>query len=76
MLRARNHIADVDEIESGGLPFALARAASAPFIVTPEYGTRCSTVLDWREAGNIRFAERRFDASGGQTGKSDFAFNL
>ncbi|MBT8079431.1 MAG: NRDE family protein [Gammaproteobacteria bacterium] len=62
------------EIDGTGLPFALARAVSAPFIVTPEYGTRCSTVIDWNHAGSVRFVERRFDASATQTGESAFSF--
>ena len=52
----------------------LARAVSAPFIVAPEYGTRCSTTVVWRETGKARFAERRFDAAGRPSGES--AFNL
>jgi len=68
--------ASVDEVDAGELPFELARALSAPFIVSPKYGTRCSTVLSWQEPGTIRFTERRFDAAAQQTGESVFSFNL
>ena len=47
-----------------------------PFIVTDEYGTRCSTVLTIDHYGGARFVERRFDSSGRLTGESDEAFTL
>ena len=72
---ASRETAPVDELDTDHLPFELARAVSAPFIVSPNYGTRCSTVLTWRESGMIRFAERRFDSSGEQTGESIFSLN-
>lgn len=59
-----------DEIEPGSLPFALARAVTAPFIVTPEYGTRCTTVVLRDRAGQTRISERRFDATGTKVGES------
>ncbi len=73
---ADRQTAPLDELDTEHLPFELARAVSAPFIVAPEYGTRCSTVLTWNESGKIRFAERRFDASGEQTGESVFSLNV
>ena len=49
-------VAPVAEIEQGDLSFELARAVTAPFIVTDQYGTRCTTVLTWnsgkRSCGN------------------------
>jgi uncharacterized protein with NRDE domain len=69
----RDPAAVADE-SSGDLPAALARAASAPFIVTPEYGTRCSTAMLCRADGHIEIAERRFDADGTLSGESRFVF--
>ena len=69
----RNPAADV-EASSTGLPPELARAASAPFIVAPQYGTRCSTALLCRADGHIEIAERRFDADGALSGESRFVF--
>ena len=66
--------APAGEIESGDLPFALARAISAPFIVSDDYGTRCSTVIEVDNDGMTRFRERRFAAGGETTGESAFAF--
>lgn len=64
----------VSEVEQGRLPFAMAHAITAPFIVLPDYGTRCSTVVITDREGHWRFVERRFDASGHVTGESEFSF--
>jgi uncharacterized protein with NRDE domain len=64
------------EVRTSSLSFSMAHALTAPFIVLPEYGTRCSTVLTQNRVGGVRFTERRFDASGNTTGESSFAFDL
>ena len=66
----------VSEVDSEHLPFIVARAISAPFIVTPDYGTRCSTVLLWSNQGSVKLSERRFDANGNSEGESRFSFSL
>lgn len=66
--------ASADEVETNGLSFEMAHALTAPFIVHPVYGTRCSTVLTNDDAGRVAFLERRFDADGRQAGESRFAF--
>lgn len=63
-----------DEVETNGLSFSMAHALTAPFIVHPEYGTRCSTVVTIDGAGSVRFVERRFDPDGRQSGESGFTF--
>lgn len=67
--------APVAEVEKGGLNFEAAHAITAPFIVTPEYGTRCTTVVLVDNHGRWRFTERRFDPAGRQTGESRFSFS-
>lgn len=67
--------ASTNEVQTNGLSFSMAHALTAPFIVLPEYGTRCSTVLTISDAGNARFTERRFDALGHKTGESGFVFD-
>ena len=52
------------------------RLLSSPFIVSPHYGTRCSTVLKLLENETMEFIERRFDADGRCTGESDFRFPI
>jgi uncharacterized protein with NRDE domain len=57
-----------------GLPPDLARAVSAPFIATPDYGTRCSTVVLVSSSGAVEIHERRFDRFGEPGGESSFSF--
>ena len=64
------------EIDDPAFEFATAHALSAPFIVLPDYGTRCSTVVTIDNRGKVSFAERRFDAGGTRTGESQFSFLL
>jgi uncharacterized protein with NRDE domain len=66
--------ASVSDVNSDHLPFQLARALTAPFIVTPDYGTRCSTVMLWSNDGNVVLSERRFNAAGNASGDSSFSF--
>jgi uncharacterized protein with NRDE domain len=58
------------------LPAAKVRAVSAPFIVTPEFGTRCSTVLILGANGEVQLNERRFDAQGWTIGESGLRYRL
>jgi uncharacterized protein with NRDE domain len=64
------------EVIADELPFELARALSAPFIVTPEYGTRCSTALLIGANGLIEVGERRFNSAGERNGDSLFSFSI
>ncbi|HEX7418217.1 MAG TPA: NRDE family protein [Steroidobacteraceae bacterium] len=62
-----------------GLPRDLEAAISAPFVVHPSYGTRCSTLvlIDGTAAppGVLHIAERRFDAAGALAGVERFSLN-
>lgn len=51
------------------------RILSAPFVVNPTYGTRCSTVVLLEPGGGLMLAERRFDAAGEPAGESEFRLN-
>ena len=64
--------APAESIDSGGIPFTKAHAISAPFIVLPDYGTRCSSIALLSSGGDWRFRERRFAADGRTTGESAF----
>lgn len=66
--------APVAEVERGRLEFETAHAITAPFIVMPEYGTRCTTVVLADHEGNWQFTERRFDVTGDVAGESRYAF--
>ncbi len=62
------------EVDASRLPFATAHATTAPFIVMPEFGTRCSTLVTADSNGAWRFFERRFDPSGKNAGESVSSF--
>jgi len=59
----------------GGLPREWERILSAPFVVHPEYGTRCSTVVLLGADAGLYIAERRFDAGGLACGESEYQLN-
>jgi uncharacterized protein with NRDE domain len=58
------------ELPNTGVGKQLEKMLSAPFIVSPNYGTRCSTVVALG-GGRIDFAERRFEPSGIDAGKTE-----
>ena len=63
-----------DELPETGIGPQWERMLSAPFIVSPYYGTRCSTVIKLLKDREMALTERRFDAAGHETGESDFRF--
>ena len=71
---ADRRTADDDEIPETGLPPDWERALSAPFVMHERYGTRCSTLLLVEHDGNTTMFERRFDATGAQTGSTRMQF--
>ena len=68
------HKGPASEVKSDRLPFAMAHAITAPFIVLPDYGTRCSTVVRATADGSWTLLERRFDPAGKRSGESSYAF--
>jgi uncharacterized protein with NRDE domain len=60
------------QAQTGGLPREWAQALSAPFVLHPEYGTRCSTVLLLEGDGRLQLVERRFDPAGRLSGETEF----
>jgi uncharacterized protein with NRDE domain len=65
-----------EDLPATGVPVEWERLLSAPFIVSDDYGTRCSTVLIFTHDGEARFVERSFDARGNTTGDAEFAFKI
>jgi uncharacterized protein with NRDE domain len=63
-------------LPSTGIPLEWERLLSAPFIVSADYGTRCSTVLAISRDGGARFIERTFDTRGDATGEVEFEFDV
>jgi uncharacterized protein with NRDE domain len=58
-----------------GLPSEWDRILSAPFVLHPQYGTRCSSVVLLEPGGRLYLAERRFDARGQPAGETEFELN-
>ena len=76
LLADRTQDADADSSQpTGGLPREWQRILSAPFVVNPAYGTRCSTVVLLEPGGGLTLAERRFDSAGEPAGESEFRLN-
>lgn len=65
-----------DELPDTGIGPEWERLLSSPFIVSPRYGTRCSTVLKITGDREMEFTERRFDPTGATSDESRFAFRL
>jgi uncharacterized protein with NRDE domain len=65
-------LASGEELHGHGLSGDMARPLSAQFIVTPTYGTRCSTTLISNADGSILFRERRYDNAGIMRGEDQF----
>ena len=72
LLADRTPAEDPPEARTGALPTEWARALSEPFVLHPEYGTRCSTVLLLDGDGRLQLAERRFDPDGRLSGQTEF----
>jgi uncharacterized protein with NRDE domain len=68
-------IAPDDGLPAGDLSPEWARKLSAPFVLDPGYGTRCSTILTISSRGALRITERRFDANGDVSGQSEHVLN-
>lgn len=64
------------QVDGGSMPFRLARALTAPFIVAESYGTRCSTTVLVGLDQKLQFCERRFAADGRASGDSAFNFGV
>lgn len=62
------------EVKSGRLPFARAHALTAPFVVLPDYGTRCSSAVLADSDGRWQLLERQFDADGNARGDTQLSF--
>lgn len=73
-LLADRETAPPDSLPPGDLPAEWARKLSAPFVLDPEYGTRCSTVLTVDD-DQLALVERRFDAEGRVSGQSEHRLN-
>jgi len=75
-LLADRQPADDATLPMTGVSRERERMLSSAFIVSPDYGTRCSTVFTLARDGNANFVERSFDAAGNTTGEAAHAFTV
>ncbi|MBO1112983.1 NRDE family protein [Bordetella petrii] len=66
--------ADDASLPDTGIGLARERLLSSPFIISPDYGTRGSTVLALHADGRGELHERRYGPDGAPAGDSDLAF--
>lgn len=64
--------ADDDTLPDTGLPIAQERLLSSPFIISPGYGTRCSSVVALHADGRAVFSETIYDPAGTVTERHDW----
>jgi uncharacterized protein with NRDE domain len=64
------------ELPDTGITRERERLLSAPFFVSADYGTRCSTVLALTRDGHVHLVERSFDAGGEITGDVEYGFDV
>jgi uncharacterized protein with NRDE domain len=70
MLEDRTQSAAGDDAYPPDLAADWRQALSAPFVLHPVYGTRCSSVLLIGADGGLQMTERRFDAAGECSGET------
>ena len=58
------------------LRLAPERLTRIAFVVSPEYGTRCSTVMLVDRELQVEYVERQFDSGGSAVGTARFAFAM
>jgi uncharacterized protein with NRDE domain len=63
-------------LPSTGVGIERERALSSPFIATPEYGTRASTVLLVDRAGGVSFTERTTVPASGEWSEVRHRFRI
>lgn len=64
------------ELPQTGLPLEKERLLSSPFIISPDYGTRCSTVLAIHRSGRALFSELTYDRDGQPLERHDWPWQL
>lgn len=71
MLADRHPAAAHEPLPQTGLSPEWERTLSSPFVLHPDYGTRCSTVLLLEPSGALRLHERRFARTGAVSGNTE-----
>lgn len=69
-------IADDTKLPRTGLPLERERLLSSPFIVSPDYGTRCSSIMALHAGGTGFFSELSYDPLGRPIERHDWPFAI
>jgi uncharacterized protein with NRDE domain len=75
LLYDENRAAD-DQLPDTGLSLERERVLSSMFIKSPDYGTRCSTVLLIDRDNHVRFTERVYDLNTFDYAQNEFEFAI
>jgi uncharacterized protein with NRDE domain len=73
---ANEEIAEDDQLPNTGIGLERERALSAMFIKTPNYGSRCSTLITVDRQQRVRFTERVYDTRTFDYTQQTFAFEI
>lgn len=68
--------ADDHNLPDTGIDRKLERLLSSPFIISPTYGTRCSSVIAVHKSGRALFSEITYNAQGHETQRHDWPFQI
>ena len=68
--------ADDEHLPDTGISLEFERLLSSPFIISDEYGTRCSTVVVMHKSGRALLSEITYDAKGQETQRHDWPFSV
>lgn len=71
-----NTTARDDTLPRTGLSLERERLLSSPFIVSPDYGTRCSTVIAVHADGKALFSEVSYTPAGAMARRHDWPFDI
>ncbi|WP_232607068.1 NRDE family protein, partial [Photobacterium phosphoreum] len=69
-------VADDHLLPQTGLSLDKERLLSSPFIISPDYGTRCSSVIAIHASGQVFFSEVSYDPTGTASQRHDWPFTL
>lgn len=75
MLKDSTRAADT-VLPSTGIPLARERLLSSPFVISPDYGTRCSTIVAVHASGRALFSEISYSPAGTVTERHDWPFSI
>ena len=71
-----DHVAPDNQLPDTGVGLERERALSSMFIKSPDYGSRCSTVVLIDHQNHLLFSERVYDLSTFQFATKDFEFDI